>query len=48
MLGIRAKGRKIVNDENSNALTKEQRPYSNVFNPKKDDLSHNNKYFWKV
>ncbi len=47
-LGIRAKGRKIVNDENSNALMEEQRPYGNVFNPKKDNLSLKNTCFWNV
>jgi REP-associated tyrosine transposase len=45
-LGARAKGRKIVNNENSNMLMEEQHPYSSVFTSKKRDLSPENRYFW--
>ena len=47
-LGIRAKGRKIVNNENSNMLMEEQSPYRSVFTPEKGDLSPENTYFWNV
>ena len=45
-LGIKAKGRSIVENNGAYELRDPQTPYNHVFDPKKTSLRQNNSYFW--
>jgi REP element-mobilizing transposase RayT len=45
-LGIKAKGRNVVANNEAYELKESKIPYSSVFNPKKVRLRQNNSYFW--
>ena len=45
-LGIKAKGRSIVENNEVYELREPQTPYNYVFAPKKARLRQNNSYFW--
>ncbi|MDY6905833.1 MAG: transposase [Thermodesulfobacteriota bacterium] len=47
-LGIRIKGREIMQDGDSFSIKEEQVPYGADFGPKKGILSPQNSYFWDV
>jgi hypothetical protein len=45
-LGIKAKGRHVVANNEAYELKESKIPYSSVFAPKKVRLRQNNSYFW--
>ena len=45
-LGVKAKGRGIVENNEAYELRESQIPYNHVFDPKKTWLRQNNSYFW--
>lgn len=47
-LGIKARGRNVVENNDSYELKESQIPYGHVFAPKKGTLSQENSYFWRL
>ncbi|MCG6535228.1 MAG: hypothetical protein L7F78_11155 [Syntrophales bacterium LBB04] len=48
LLGIRAKGRDIIEGAGGYQLREEAAPYKPLFEAKKDDIGYENTYFWNV
>ena len=47
-LGIKAKGRKVVGNDDTYELRESQSSYNDVFGPEKGTLRPKNAYFWNV
>ena len=47
-LGIRAKGRKVIDSGEGYQLKEPQAYYSDIFDTKNADIGPENSYFWKI
>ena len=48
LLGLRAKGRCVMEDGGGYQLREEAAPYISLFGAEKDDIAHENTYYWDV
>ena len=47
-LGLKVKGRDVIEGIGGYQLREEAAPYMTLFRPKKDDIAPENAYFWDV
>ncbi len=48
LLGIKAKGRKVVEGTKGNRLREEESPYQALFEVENSEIDHDNAYLWDI